>query len=220
MQTSSTATVTKFIWSSEKVNGFRHLFLIEKLVNQKDAKVTQLTDGEWCCIDRPLYVDESRSLVYFSAKMHTPLESHFYVTSYHNHQQSTPKLLTKLGFSHNITMNSPDYFIDCFSTIHDPPVTVIQKLNHTKANSVSLDGLSLLMPVSLKSDCETPPSPPPSNNSIEQRRNSNNFAKNFQHMEEGKTSKYKDSVEPNGEIFSFTTFDGIVIDNSIIFLKK
>lgn len=194
--------------------------MIEKSVDQKDARVTQLTDGEWCCIDRPLYVDESRSLIYFSAKMHTPLESHLYVTSYHNHQQSTPKLLTKLGFSHNITMNSPDYFIDCFSTIHDPPVTAIQKLNHTKANSVSLDGLSLLMPVSLKSDCETPPSPPTSNNSIEHLRNSNNFARDFQHIEEGKISKYSDSVEPNGEIFSFTTSDGIVINNSILFLKK
>lgn len=202
------------------MNGFRHLFMIEKSVNEKDAKVTQLTDGEWCCIDRPLYVDESRSLVYFSAKMHTPLESHFYVTSYHNHQQSAPKLLTKLGFSHNITMNSPDHFIDCFSTIHDPQVTGIRKLNHTKANSVSLDGLSLLMPVSLKSDCETPPSPSPSNNSIEHRHNSNNYARDFQNLEEGKLSKYSDSVEPNGEIFSFITSDGIVISNSIIFLGK
>ncbi|KAI8637275.1 hypothetical protein BD408DRAFT_424779 [Parasitella parasitica] len=205
MQSSNTAAVTKFIWSSEKMNGFRHLFLGEKSVDDEKTKVTQLTHGEWCCVDRPLFVDEARSLVYFSAKMHTSLESHFYVLSYHN--LDPPMLLTKLGFSHTITMDSPDYFVDCFSTIHDPQVTVVQKLNHTLTNSVSVDGLSLLMPVSLKSDCETPPSPPQLP-TLPQDDHTSQFLKNFEHSRTSKMSRYSDSVEPNGEIFSFTTSDG------------
>ncbi|KAL9547276.1 hypothetical protein MBANPS3_006245 [Mucor bainieri] len=216
MQSSDTATVTKLIWSSERVNGFRHLFLVEKSVDQPEAQVTQLTDGQWCCVNRPLYVDEARSLVYFSARMHTPLESHFYVTSYSNsHHHHHPTLLTKLGFSHTVTMDSPDYFIDCFSSIHDPQVTVVQKLSHTKANPVALDGISLLIPVSLKSDCETPPSPPASAThfvasfSHECRRLiTDPLTRDLEHSRDNKMSKYKDSVEPNGEIFSFTTSDG------------
>lgn len=217
MQSSDTATVTKLIWSSEKVNGFRHLFLVEKSVDQPEAQVTQLTEGQWCCVNRPLYVDEARSLVYFSAKMHTPLESHFYVTSY-SHQQCQPTLLTKLGFSHTVTMDSPDYFIDCFSTIHDPQVTVVQKLSHTKSNPVVPDGISLLIPVSLKSDCETPPSPPSSTthfigglNHDSRCISSDPLTRDLEHTRDNKMSKYSDSVEPNGEIFSFTTSDGIMI---------
>ncbi|EPB85276.1 hypothetical protein HMPREF1544_07957 [Mucor circinelloides 1006PhL] len=216
MQSSDTATITRLIWSSEKVNGYRHLFLVEKYVDEQEAKVTQLTEGEWCCVNRPLYVDEARSLVYFSAKMDTPLESHFYVTSYSNqHQPRKPTLLTKLGFSHTITMNSPDFFIDCFSTIHDPQVTVVQKLNHTKANPVYLDGILLLIPVSLKSDCEAPPSPPSSTSNLiggytheKSRRSADQLTKDLEHTRDKKIFKYNDSVEPNGEIFSFTTSDG------------
>ncbi|KAK4514934.1 Myblike DNAbinding domain-containing protein [Mucor velutinosus] len=217
MQSSDTATVTKLIWSSEKVNGYRHLFLVEKSVDQQEAQVTQLTEGEWCCVNRPLYVDEARSLVYFSAKMHTPLESHFYVTSYshHQHRPCQPTLLTKLGFSHTITMDSPDYFVDCFSTLHDPQVTVVQKLSHTKANPVVLDSISLLIPVSLRSDCETPPSPPSSTTNLIEGNNyeicrysTDPLIRDLEHTRESNMSKYNDSVEPNGEIFSFTTSDG------------
>lgn len=215
MQSSDTATMTRLIWSSEKVNGYRHLFLVEKAVDQQEARVTQLTDGEWCCVNRPLYVDEARSLVYFSAKMHTPLETHFYVTPYSHQQQHQPTLLTKLGFSHTVTMDSPDYFIDCFSTIHDPQVTVVQKLSHSKANAAALDGISLLIPVSLKSSCETPPSPPSSTTNFmgdyrcENRRHSTDqLARDLELTRNRKMSKYSDSVEPNGEIFSFATSDG------------
>jgi dipeptidyl aminopeptidase/acylaminoacyl peptidase len=176
----------KFIWSSESVNGYRHLFLIEKTKQHK--QVTQLTSGDWCCIDRPLFVDESRSLVYFSAKMHTPLETHFYVLSYTNKGQ--PQLLTQLGFNHTVTMESPDYFVDCFSSLHDPQVIVVRKLNQHQQEA-------LLMPVAINQEpYETPPSPPPSTNGL------------YSSKESFSLSKYRDSTEPNGEIFSFTTSDG------------
>lgn len=197
----SSANHARMIWSSEKGNGYRHLYYVEKRKGQKESSVRQLTEGEWCCVDRPLFVDESRSLVYFSAKLHTPLETHFYVLNYSTRQ--TPKLLTRLGFSHTVTMNSPDYFIDCFSTLHDPQVTMVQRLNHSIGRA---DRFGLLMPVALKRQVETPPSPPFINSIL-------NHAP-FNHYSQTPPTKYQDSIEPNGETFSFNTSDGN--DNSIM----
>lgn len=181
----------KCIWSSESVNGYRHLFLIEQTMYHK--QVTQLTSGDWCCVDRPLFVDEARSLIYFSAKLDTPVETHFYVVSYSKKDQ--PRLLTQLGFSHTVTMDSPDYFVDCFSSLHDSQVNVVRKVNH---HSEYQTQQALLMSVAIQREPdETPPSPPPSTNSV--HSNEENFF--F-------SSKYGDSVEPNGEIFNFTTSDG------------
>lgn len=117
-----TTQYVKCIWSSEKVNGYRHLFLVEKYRDQP-ATTRQLTSGEWCCIDKPIYVD--RDMVYFSAKKETPLETHFYSLSLRDKQL---KLLTEKGSSHHVTMNGPDYFIDCYSTLHDPQVILVHNL--------------------------------------------------------------------------------------------
>ncbi|KAG1561199.1 hypothetical protein G6F49_002035 [Rhizopus delemar] len=124
----SNSITTRFIWSSEKSNGYRHLYFVEKWKG-KPSIITQLTEGEWCCLDKPIYVDESRGLVYFSAKADTPLESHFYAASY-THPSRRIKRLTKLGFSHMVTMNSPDHFVDCFSSLHHPHVISIQSIQH------------------------------------------------------------------------------------------
>ncbi|KAI8975118.1 Alpha/Beta hydrolase protein [Mycotypha africana] len=170
MQQSSNNNSTRFIWSSEKMNGYRHLFLVEKRRDDAIPKIKQLTTGEWCCVDKPLFVDEERSLVYFSAKKHTPLETHFYVIPYdsNHHREVEPVLLTRLGFSHQVTMISPDYFVDCFSTLHDPQVVTVQKIKHDEPTTtpVRIGCSALIMPVVLKKHCcccnETPPPSPPS----------------------------------------------------------
>lgn len=191
MQSDSLEKV-KLIWSSEKVNGFRHLFYIEKYSHEPNAIIKQLTQGEWCCIDSPIYVDESRDIVYFSAKRETPLESHFYVTSYTEIKE--PLLLTQIGYSHTVTMDSPDYFVDCFSTLSDPKVILVRKINH---DNYKLSCSGLIVPVSSKEvlvnedtdvvvnfDCDMP----------KKRRSSD-------------LTNLSDIV-PNGEIFNFTTSDG------------
>ncbi|KAI9477965.1 MAG: hypothetical protein EXX96DRAFT_569098 [Benjaminiella poitrasii] len=198
MKHSTTHQTVSFIWSSEKDDGYRHLYLIEKSSKQSSRRVTQLTHGEWCCLDRPLFVDESRSLIYFQAKIHVPLESHFYVISYEDSQiGKEPTLLTQLGFSHTVTMDSPDYFVDCFSTLHDPQVVMVQRLNH-KQKTIDRHA-ALLMPVANKRQCETPPSPPSS--MTLSNSSSSNICQQQMHD--------SDSVESNGEIFTFTTSDGI-----------
>lgn len=199
---SSSAQQVQMIWSSEKDSGYRHLYFVEKKKDDSHSNVTALTQGEWCCIDRPLYVDESRSQVYFTAKMHTPLESHFYLLNYKIPHQ--PKLLTRLGFSHTVTMNSPDYFVDCFSTIHDPPIMMVQRLDHSAKTT---DRFGLLMSVVLKRQVETPPSPPLFTSSVLNHTPPlNGSFYNYYNPEP--PSKYQDSIEPNGEIFNFNTSDG------------
>ncbi|RCH92005.1 dipeptidylpeptidase, partial [Rhizopus stolonifer] len=198
MQTLSSVHHVKLIWSSERVNGYRHLFLVEKYSHESNSRITQLTQGEWCCVDRPLFVDESRHLVYFSAKMHTPLESHFYVVSYD--RPESPRLLTQLGFSHQVSMDSADYFIDCFSALHHPQVILIQKLNHTP---ISIEKSALLMPVSFKKQepvyTRPPPSPPPSFRFEDAFLSPETQLLDYALI-------YNDRV--HGEMFSFTTLDG------------
>ncbi|KAI8881153.1 alpha/beta-hydrolase [Backusella circina FSU 941] len=129
------------IWSSEKATGYRHLYKVTKYTNESKARSMPLTSGEWCCVDRPIYVDERRHLVYFSAKKDTPLETHLYVLDFRS-SLPTVKRLTQLGFSHTVTITSSDYIVDCFSHLHHPPVTSVNKLEHQ-------DGLPSLRPRAL-----------------------------------------------------------------------
>ncbi|CEG69475.1 hypothetical protein RMATCC62417_05541 [Rhizopus microsporus] len=198
------ATVTRLIWSSEKSNGYRHLYLVEKHIDQP-AIITQLTHGEWCCLDKPIYVDESRGLVYFSAKADTPLEPHFYVVSYIRPQDGI-KRLTQPGFSHTVTMTCPDYFVDCFSNLHHPHIFSVQKIDHSSLLPSISSYKGLILPV-----CRITPyqnSSPCIANTLFLHTNSP-AAENIKHYEEA-TLIYE-SVLSNGHLFSFTTSDGIYI---------
>lgn len=190
IKTSSSLEKVEFIWSSEKENGYRHLYHIEAW-DRGPIKIRQLTRGRWPCIDRPLYIDEERALVYFTAKKESPLESHFYVLSYQ--RPTEPVLLTQRGYSHTISMNSPDYFIDCFSTLSDPRIILIQQIQHDDYNLLS----TLLLPapdlltddeIEFKYDGSTP-----------LRRRESSDVTNLQ------------DIVPNGHIFSFQASDGVLL---------
>ncbi|KAJ3086002.1 dipeptidylpeptidase [Quaeritorhiza haematococci] len=45
-------------------------------------RVRAITAGQWQVVDHPIWVDESKELVYFLGKRDTPLETHLYVSSY------------------------------------------------------------------------------------------------------------------------------------------
>lgn len=178
----------KFIWSSEKSkNGFRHLYYVEKHHNETSPRIKQLTHGDWCCIDKPLYIDESKGLVYFSAKKETPLETHFYSVNYLKDEEE-PRRWTEKGYSHTVTMISSEYFIDCFSTLHDPQTILVRRVTN--------DTSALLFPVvPINLDCI--------NQSI---INTNLTSKNP--LQRPYSTDVATSSVPNGEIFSFTTSDG------------
>jgi hypothetical protein len=129
---------TTFIWSSE-LSGYRHLYYVTKSDKSDTPTIQQLTSGDWCVIDKPIHVDQKRQLVYFMAKMDTPLESHLYVTTYGGiydteqlgqHRQHRPiRRLTSLGYSHSVEISPTfDIFIDQASCLHQPNGVVIRRL--------------------------------------------------------------------------------------------
>ncbi|KAI8977946.1 Alpha/Beta hydrolase protein [Pilobolus umbonatus] len=161
---------SSFIWSSEKT-GYRHLYHVQA------SNVTQITSGEWSCVDRPIYVDEEHQLVYFSAKADGPLETHLYVVSLVTLEM---KRITPLGHSHTITIANNRYAVDCYSSLHQPPTYAIHKLNLTY-----IEKSVLLLP-----NQSGIPRIQPSRHD---------------------TLSLEKSFLPNGEIFSFTTSDGITL---------
>ncbi|CAG8780876.1 5274_t:CDS:2, partial [Acaulospora morrowiae] len=102
-QTSS----TKLFITSEK-SGYRHLYLVEKpSAESPDYYVRSITTGNWPIVDRPIYVDTKKEIVYFTARKDTPLETHLYAASYaENADPLTVIRLTELGYSHTVVMDS------------------------------------------------------------------------------------------------------------------
>lgn len=139
-----------FIWSSE-LSGYRHLYLVTKNDASGTFQRTQLTFGDWCVSDHPLYVDEERRLVYFMARKDTPVELHLYVASFGGDATSI-KRLTEPGFSHTATVDvSANIFVDCFSNLHHPQCVVVRHLVHENGSQlpcVANDKSTLLLPIS------------------------------------------------------------------------
>src|SRR5207248_770117 len=120
---------TKFFITTE-ATGFRQLYLVTKHPNVSESTVRQITAGDWSIVDRPIFVDTRRELVYFMAKKDTPLETHLYVASYAKEAESTEIIrLTQLGYSHFIVMDEKcEKFLDWFSNMSEKPCCGIRYL--------------------------------------------------------------------------------------------
>ncbi|CAG8588763.1 9933_t:CDS:2, partial [Cetraspora pellucida] len=97
---------TKLIITSEST-GFRHLYLVTKpSAESLHYHVRPITAGDWPIVDRPIYVDAKRELVYFTAKKDTPLEAHIYVASCAETADPYSVIrLSELGYSHFVVMD-------------------------------------------------------------------------------------------------------------------
>ncbi|CAG8493863.1 6886_t:CDS:2 [Ambispora leptoticha] len=129
---------TKLIISSERT-GFRHLYLVTKpSMHSPSYHVRAITCGEWPVIDRPIYVDTRRELVYFMAKKDTPLETHLYVASFS--EMSNPNeivRLTDLGYSHVIVMDEHcQRYLDLFSSLSEKPKCSVRYLEWEKGGGI------------------------------------------------------------------------------------
>lgn len=235
---SSTPECVEFIWHSEQ-SGFRHLYYISKRSSAAASSITQLTSGDWCVTDHPIYVDEQRHLVYFMARKDTPLESHLYVTHYrrqhhhHDHQQPLISRLTRLGFSHSVAMDtSAGVFIDCFSSLHHTQSIILQHLeyhdNNNKLPTVAEDLTALVFAIphtkedvacwmmedtehTIRSSPRVLATPTPSDGSG-RRHSSNSGSFEYWHaLKSGSFGMYDAETQsvPAGEIFSFINADGV-----------
>ncbi|KAI0219176.1 hypothetical protein L0F63_002021 [Massospora cicadina] len=117
-----TADVVRLIWASER-SGFRHLYLVTKA---RDASwhARPITQGSWPVVEQPIFVDEARSLVYFSGKRESPLETHLYVASFDKAGDAQPSLrLTKPGASYTFAGDAGcRMFVEVASSITQLPV--------------------------------------------------------------------------------------------------
>ncbi|KAJ2658778.1 hypothetical protein IWW48_003851 [Coemansia sp. RSA 1200] len=110
----STHTAIRFILASERTGGFSHLYLVTAHINSQQQsqrlsspaktsslsgtpyvrraqqEILPLTSGKWPVTDdAPVFVDEKRMLVYFSARRPNPLTTNLYAVSYNHHLSTT-----------------------------------------------------------------------------------------------------------------------------------
>ena len=113
------------VWFSEK-DGYGHLYLYGKDGKQKNA----ITSGKWV-VRKLLHVDENNSQVYFTAGGKEPGRDPYYRHLYKvNLNGSDLQLLTPEDADHNVQVDpSGTAFIDTYSTVEEPPVTVIRDLS-------------------------------------------------------------------------------------------
>ncbi|RIA87685.1 hypothetical protein C1645_776774 [Glomus cerebriforme] len=127
---------TKLLLTSES-SGFRHLYLVVKpSVSSPNYHIRAITAGNWPIVDRPIYVDTKRQLVYFTAKKDTPLETHLYVACYSEGADPfTVVRLTELGYSHTVVMDEKCVrYLDWFSSVSEKPRCSVRYLVWDKGN--------------------------------------------------------------------------------------
>ncbi len=120
---------SEIIWVTEK-DGWRHIYLVDA---KKGSVKNPITKGEWVVrsIDS---VDVAKREIWFQGsgmnKGEDPYFTHFYRIGFDGKNLVT---LTKPGFNHRVTY-SPDkkYFLDTYSTVDQPPVTVVGRVSDGK----------------------------------------------------------------------------------------
>ncbi|KAJ9081164.1 hypothetical protein DSO57_1017529 [Entomophthora muscae] len=148
-----TADFVQMIWASES-SGFRHLYLVTK-AGQSTWCAQPITQGAWPVVEQPIFVDEARCLVYFSAKRESPLETHLYVACFGKDADAHQILrLTKPGASYTFTGDSScRAFVEVSSSVTQLPVCRVVR-PAWQSNSVfpSLTTLcTLKLPIHLRS---------------------------------------------------------------------
>ena len=113
----------RIIWSSERDN-YNHLYLYDR---KTGSVINQITQGPWYVRD-VVHVDEPNEKIYFSANGMNPEEDPYYIRFYSiNFDGSDLKDLTPAPGTHRALFSSDyKYLTDTYSTISQPPVTVLR----------------------------------------------------------------------------------------------
>ncbi len=120
---------SQVIWYSQR-DGWGHLYLYDAATG---ALLRQLTSGSYT-VSQVEYVDEAVGTVYFSAlgreADRDPYYAHLYRVSLDGGE---PELLTEEDANHSVTLSpGGKYIIDSFSTVNQPPVTVLRAIDGSK----------------------------------------------------------------------------------------
>jgi len=103
-----------FIWASER-SGYRHLYLY----SAQGELLHSITTGNWM-VDDLCGVDEENGLVYFTATMQSPLESHLYASPLDG--SAAPRHITIDPGIHQVVLDPAcRRFIDTHHSLETPP---------------------------------------------------------------------------------------------------
>jgi dipeptidyl-peptidase 4 len=116
----------EFIWFTER-DGWGHLYLYDLATGKLK---NQITSGDWA-VWRVLKVDDKNRVMYFEAggreKGNDPYFGHFYRVGFDGKNLT---LLTPETANHDVTISTDgSYFIDNYSTINTPTVSVLRDMN-------------------------------------------------------------------------------------------
>ncbi|XP_061725446.1 dipeptidyl peptidase 9 [Cydia pomonella] len=154
----------RFIWGSEQT-GHLHLYLItcriargppervrsvmEMITEEENLAIgpniiskEPITAGEWEVLGRKIWVDETRSLVYFVGLRETPLERHLYAAPLAPPRPHQVTLLTTVGHSCAVDMDDEcTLAVITSSNISTAPSTRAYRVAHTPTPSLVAQGL-------------------------------------------------------------------------------
>jgi len=111
------------LWFSQR-DGWGHLYVYDATTGEL---LEQLTSGAWAVAD-VLHMDEVGRWVYFTAVGTTAASDPYFELLYRvSLDGGEPQLLTPEDATHRITFSpSGDFFIDSYSRVDQPPVTVLR----------------------------------------------------------------------------------------------
>ncbi|KAJ7292373.1 hypothetical protein O6H91_Y281400 [Diphasiastrum complanatum] len=123
-----------FVWASES-SGFRHLFLHDG----RGYRLGQLTEGDWM-VEQVAGIDENAGLVYFTATLDSPIETHLYsaklfpsVNSPEEKPGEKPRRLTQADGRHVVVLDHQlKRFVDMHDSIEMPPCVLLCSLETGK----------------------------------------------------------------------------------------
>jgi len=130
------------LWFSERDN-WGHLYLYDLSTGQLK---NQITHGEWN-VTQVLRVDENSKTIYFlgvcKEQGSDPYFQHFYSVKFDG---SNLKLLTPENADHSIKLSDKGpYFVDSYSTVTQPQVTVVRDLQGKQVMEVAKQDISKLL---------------------------------------------------------------------------
>lgn len=114
---------TEMIWMSERDN-WNHLYLYDRLTGKVKHQITR---GEWY-VRKVIHVDESNRRIIFSANGMEEGEDPYLVRYYSIHFDGTGLacLTPEEGMHEAVFSNDYSYFVDTYSKVNMPPVTVLR----------------------------------------------------------------------------------------------
>jgi dipeptidyl-peptidase-4 len=131
----------RFLWSSER-SGYRHLYLY----GLDGKQLAQLTKGDWE-VSHVQALDESKGVVYFTAKGKSPTEEHLYRVSLDG---SGFARITKQDGTHGVQFSpAAEYYVDSYSNATTPPRQDLYRTDGTHAATINDNRVPELAPYHL-----------------------------------------------------------------------